>query len=578
LEQDRSTKKTFEIFAATAQVGHAGLLGKLQHSSNFQFQVAFRAASSSLPEPDVFAQLICSAVISFVLALTFTPAVRACALRLRIVDAPDGFRKLHARQVPLAGGLAVALACGFTAVIGAMAGIAWTRNISFEPEISLGIASGAMIITAVGLLDDRYQIRGRQKLLGQIAAGLLAVAGGLVIDRVAFFGVSIQLGLLAVPLTLCWLVGAMNALNLIDGVDGLATSVGIVICGTLCVISTMGQQYGDAAATATLAGALLGFLPFNWRPAKIFLGDTGSMFIGYMLGVLAIRGNLKGPATVALIAPAAIWAIPLFDVMIAILRRKLTGQSVYVTDRGHLHHVLQRYGLGHVGTVLVIAGLCLVCSLGVIFSLYLKNELAAIVTVFAVLSALVLTRSFGHTECHLLARKIFGFVRSFVRIPNAPHSGNQLCSRFHGSREFEQAWETLVGFAERFQLSSLNFNVNAPMIGEVFHAHWQDRDDGPSRMRWLSELPLVWKTHEIGRLTIQGMVPADQSPFAWSSDLMSGLRPFETIVLHLLDDDLAPAEPLSKPVATVRPVHRSLIDARGPGEIEHSRPVEALTQ
>jgi UDP-GlcNAc:undecaprenyl-phosphate GlcNAc-1-phosphate transferase len=478
------------------------------------------------------AQLVLSGAISLLLGLCLTPLVRAWALRCGIVDAPDGFRKLHARHIPLAGGLAVILACGGTAVIGMATGFAWARNIREFMPLSLGIAGGAVLIGFVGLLDDRYRLRGRQKLLGQVAAGALAIAGGLVIDHVTLCGWQIDLGPLAVPVTLCWLLGAINALNLIDGVDGLATSVGIVMCLTLCLISMVGGQFGDAAATATLAGALMGFLPFNWRPARIFLGDTGSMFIGYMLGVLAIRGNLKGPATVALVAPVAIWAIPLFDVVIAILRRKLTGQSIYATDRGHLHHVLQRFGLGPCATVLVICSLCLACGLGVIASLAMKNEAAAIITVVFVLSMLVFTRSFGHTEVQLLGRKISRLMASLFSAPNA---GGDLCSRFDGSREFEQAWNSLVGFAERFKLSSLNFNVNAPMLGEAFHAQWQSDYGRPNRPCWASEVPLVWQSHEIGRLTLCGAVPGDRSPFSWSSELMGALRSFETSVLNLIE-------------------------------------------
>lgn len=482
-------------------------------------------------------QLILAAAVSCLLAFVLTPVVRAWALRAGIVDAPDGFRKLHARHVPLAGGLAVMLACAMTLILGAIAGAAWARNIRFDPQVSVGVACGALLIGFIGLMDDRYRLRGRQKLLGQIAAGLLAISGGLVVQKIGLFGWEIELGLLAVPLTLCWLIGAINALNLIDGVDGLATSVGIVMCLTLCLVATGMEHYGEAAATATLAGALLGFLPYNWRPARIFLGDAGSMFIGYMLGVLAIRGNLKGPATVALIAPAAIWAIPMFDVVIAMLRRKLTGQSLYATDRSHLHHVLQRRGLGHAGTVLVIAGLCLICNLGVLASLYFKNEGAALVTVLGVFAMLVLTRSFGHAECHLLARKSARFLGSLLRIPQRSHQHGQLWSRFHGNREFEQAWQTLVDFAERFELSSLNFNVNAPMLGEVFHANWRNRCEGTGRLCWATEIPLVWSGHEVGRVAIHGEVPGGQSPFSWSSELMEGLRPFERIVLDLLGDE-----------------------------------------
>lgn len=469
-------------------------------------------------------------------SLLCTPLVRRLALHWGVVDAPDGFRKLHGRTVALGGGVAIALACAMTFISAAIVGAGWVKQLGNFPTVAIGVAVGAVLICFIGLLDDRFHLRGRQKLLGQVAVSLLAISSGLVIEHIGMFGWEIELGLLAVPLTLCWLLGAINSLNLIDGMDGLATSVGVILCGTICALSVLHGHPGEASVAAILAGALLGFLPYNWRPAKMFLGDAGSMFIGFLLGVLAIRATLKGPATVALIAPTAIWAIPFLDVGVAILRRKLTGQSLYATDRGHLHHVLQRSGHSQARTVMIIGGLCGVCCLGALLSVLWKNELAAIVAVGSVAATLIATRSFGYPEFCLLGQRVLGLFTSFFRLPQGVNGRHQLCSRFHGSREFREAWSTLIDFAERFGLSSLNLNINAPMLGEVYHAHWHRTGDDSERFRWETRLPLIWHSHEIGSLAVYGPVPAGMSPFTWSSELMEALRPFELEVLDLLSD------------------------------------------
>lgn len=478
--------------------------------------------------------LLAAAALSCVVALVVTPIVRRWAIALGIVDAPDGFRKLHARSIPLCGGVAVVVAVAVCASVAFAFSATWTPDIVAEGWFFAAFAAAALWICVLGVIDDRYHLRGRQKLFGQILAALIVIAGGLTIEHVNVFGIDIELGLLAVPVTLLWLLGAVNALNLIDGADGLATTVGIIISAMITVLAVANGYPGEAAMAAILAGALAGFLVYNWPPAKIFLGDAGSMFIGFCLGLLAIRASLKGPATVALVAPTAIWAIPLFDVAMAVLRRKLTGQSIYATDRGHLHHTLQRNGWGGVQTVLIVGGLCVVCGLGALASVVLKSEAAAAVTTLAVFALLVTTRSFGHAECDLFARHARRFLGSLLDRP-AEHQSDSLCSRFHGNREFNDAWQSLLAVAQRFDLAELNFNINAPMLGEVYHAHWQRRARPRHQRMWRTELPMLWNGTEIGRLALEGSVPGEASSFQWSSELLEACRAFETQVIDLLE-------------------------------------------
>jgi len=473
--------------------------------------------------------------LAFLLAVVITPVVRKLAFATGLVDAPDGHRKLHGRTVALGGGLAVLISMGLALVICGIVGSRWIDLGNADRSFLVSIAGASIFLVVVGLLDDKFEIRGRQKLLAQIAAVFcVTVFGGLRIDRIELFGMQLEMGVAAVPFTMFWLLGAINALNLIDGVDGLATTIGVVFSVALSILATMNSFAVDGVCALAMAGSLAGFLIYNLPPAKIFLGDAGSMLIGLVMGVLAIRCSLKGPATVALAAPTAIWAVLIFDVGMAILRRKLTGRSLYTTDRGHLHHVLQKHGFSGLGIVFVVGLMCVVCSAGALVSVYSKNEVIAIVTVAAVLGTLVATRYFGHSECRLLAQKVLGMTASFVRMPSKTKRASQpMKSRFHGKREWDLLWEALLEMAEKFDLSSVRMNVSAPSIGEEYHATWERKHPPHASRVWNTEVPLFAGPISVGRLCVSGKA-TDESGFGYLAEFLDALRPFEVQLHDLL--------------------------------------------
>ena len=275
-------------------------------------------------------------LIALVCSLAVTPLVRRIALRWQFVDCPDDNHKRHTRVVPLGGGIAV-----FVALLVGMGGAflirsPWQAMMTERRSELAALAIAALIIVGLGILDDRFGVRGRHKLLGQVVAVAVIVGSGLIVRNLRVFETDVTLGILAIPFTMFWLLGAINALNLIDGIDGLATTVGFILTVTVSIMAILTGKPFVGVIGFALAGSLLGFLPYNLPPAKMFLGDTGSMLIGLIVGYLAIAGSVKGPATVALAAPVAVWAIPIFDSAAAILRRRLTGRSIYTTDRGLL--------------------------------------------------------------------------------------------------------------------------------------------------------------------------------------------------------------------------------------------------
>lgn len=287
-------------------------------------------------------QYVVAFVIALLASLILTPLVRRIAIRYGFVDRPDGGRKTHENPVALGGGTAVFLAILIS--IGVTFTFAYLQG-----ELSIGVKAtdallalfgASVIIVGVGLIDDIYNLPGRYKLLGQILAASVLVLAGRQIDGFKVAGVEFALGWAAIPFTLFWLLGSINAINLIDGIDGLASSVGLVLCLTLAAVMGHMGHMQIAILMLALAGALLGFLKFNFAPATIFLGDAGSMLIGLVIGASAVFTSTKGSTIVALAVPVAVWSIPILDSAAAILRRKLTGRSLFAADRGHLHHSL----------------------------------------------------------------------------------------------------------------------------------------------------------------------------------------------------------------------------------------------
>ena len=480
--------------------------------------------------------LIISIAIAFAASLLVTPLVRRLALRLGIVDHPDTGRKLHSRSTPLGGGLAVL--AGFVTSILALSYV-WdtqTADVLWDPAVVTPLLIAMLMICVLGLIDDRFELRGRQKLVGQFFAATVLIGGGLVIQKIAIFGLTIELGLLAIPFTLLWLLGAINALNLLDGMDGLATSLGIVLSVAFGGMALITGHTADAVLTAAMVGALVGFLIYNFPPASIFLGDAGSMLIGLFLGALAIRSSLKGPATVALAAPVAVWAIPILDVSMAVLRRKLTGRSIYATDRGHLHHSFLRRGMSTVTTVVIIGILCAITAIAAVVSVYTKHEMLAVGTVAAVVATLAIGRMFGHQEFILLLKRTKHFVLSLVPFLHRENGrSHQLQTRLQGTRQWDEIWETLTTYAETLDLDAVQLNVCLPGVGEDYHARWERNGKTIESQVWYSEIPLFVDEMTVGRLKIVGHCNNGNS-CDWIGDLISGLKPFEAEMRALIED------------------------------------------
>lgn len=294
-------------------------------------------------------RVIAALAVALLISLIATPPVKRFAQRVGAIDVPQDGRRVHNVPIPRLGGLAIFIGFVISVVIFAEIGRALQ-----------GILIGSVIIVAVGVADDIVPLRAWQKFLLQIVAASSPVLHGVVIELVSNPNVLseaayLNLGYFAIPLTVIWIVGITNAVNLIDGLDGLAVGVSTISSLTMLVVALLiTADVNVALVLAALAGACLGFMPYNLNPAKIFMGDTGALLLGYLLATMSIMGLFKSYAIISFAVPFIALALPILDTLFAILRRVAKGQSPMSPDRGHLHHRLLDYGFSQKQAVFII--------------------------------------------------------------------------------------------------------------------------------------------------------------------------------------------------------------------------------
>lgn len=281
--------------------------------------------------------------VALVVAYFATPRVIDFAIKVGALDAPDA-RKVHTKPTPRMGGLAIYAAF----VLAVLASMYVSREI-------MGLLVGGTVILIVGIIDDLKPLPARVKLLGQIVAAAVLIMFDIRIEWLTNpFGDMLYVEYLSIPLTILWVVGLTNTVNLIDGLDGLAAGVSTIASVTILLVALQQNFWTVAVLTAALAGSALGFLQHNFNPAKIFMGDTGSMFLGYMLAAISILGAVKSAATIALIVPIVALGLPILDTAFAIIRRYMSGRPIFKPDKGHLHHRLLEMGLTQKQAVLLM--------------------------------------------------------------------------------------------------------------------------------------------------------------------------------------------------------------------------------
>lgn len=481
--------------------------------------------------------------------LFVTSWMRDLAERRGFVDRPDGKRKSQKAPVALGGGLAVLVSTAVALLVVAYIYSEYAVGRVNNPSSLVGLGVGSILLCFVGLYDDLYDMRGITKLLWQIVAATIVVTSGndLVIESVDIMGQRLSLFQLGIPIAIVWILAAVNSLNLIDGMDGLATTIGFIFSVTIGVMSLMTESWLEAVIAFCLAGSLLGFLRHNWPPAKIYLGDSGSMLIGLILGALALRCDLKDATVSAVSAPIAIFAIPFIDSAAALIRRKLTGRSLYATDRGHIHHRLLTQNFSNRQALSLIAALCTITCGASALGLYFGKPLG-IVGFMIVLAILVGSRIFGHSELMLLNNRLVGLGRRFI--PGEEPSSSTL--RLQGSVAWEEVWNGLVESSEKFAFIRIRLNLYLPHLHEDFYATWQRKSRSRSDQRWNVQLPLVVDGMIVGVLAVTG-VQTDTSVSPSLASFAELIEPLESQLAAMMleqEKNKANAEGQSEPAET----------------------------
>ena len=309
------------------------------------------------PNMAMWLKIVLAAALSFVISLVMTPQVKKFAETIGAMDVPKDERRVHNHPIPRMGGLAIFM--GFLASI----------LIFSEMDTKImGMLIGATIIVGMGAVDDIVNLNAWVKLSVQIVAALVVIRCGVVFDAITNPNVlsdtmTLPVGWLTIPLTLLWVVGCTNAVNLIDGLDGLAVGVSAISSVTMLIVSLFVSEPGVAVVLGALTGACLGFIPYNLNPAKIFMGDVGSQFLGFVLACVSVMGLFKLHTVITFLVPVLAMAIPLADTVFAFFRRVIHGQSPFHADKGHFHHRLLAMGLTQKQAVAVLYGVSAVMGL-----------------------------------------------------------------------------------------------------------------------------------------------------------------------------------------------------------------------
>lgn len=442
---------------------------------------------------------------SLLLALTLTPVVGRIAERLDVVDRPAA-RKIHVEPIPRLGGIAVYLAFMLP-----FWGCVLFFSSSRDPSL-IWISAGATVVFVMGLCDDVHQLRPDVKFLFQIVAALLACEGGLFFKQIALpWGSEFSLGWFSGIVTLFWVLLVVNAVNLIDGLDGLATGTSLFVSLVLLVLTENGGNTAAVVGLAALAGACMGFLRYNFNPASIFLGDCGSYFLGFILASLSILGSLKSPATVAIIIPIVALGLPLMDTILAPIRRFVLGRSMFQPDKSHIHHKLLRMGLSQRKAVLIMYGATLFLGAFALLIVHARDVKAGFLLLVLGLLVVFFIRKIGYLE-YVTVDKVVGYFHDVTDVMGfARERRTFLDQQLHIARagSVEEMWERIVSACELLKMDEARIHFNGVWWngpGDTYR--WclneicLDLDQCRGRVLVL-ELPLVNGSKSYGTLSLR---------------------------------------------------------------------------
>ena len=415
---------------------------------------------------------------AFLLCLVTTPLCREIFVRLGIVDQPDAKRKLHHRAVPRVGGIAIAFS--YAAALGLLLAFAPHGMQIFirHKALLLALLPPACIIFATGLIDDLIGLKPWAKLAGQAAGATLAVAFG---AHITLVGGAPASPWVTIPLSIFWLLACTNALNLIDGLDGLATGVGLFATLTTLLAAILQHNAGLIMATIPLACCLLAFLRYNFNPASVFLGDCGSLTIGFLLGSFALIWSQKSATLLGMAAPLMVLALPLLDVGLSIGRRYLNSRPIFGADRGHIHHRLLALGFTPRDVALILYGVCGIAAVLSLLQSVISDRYQGLIVIIFCALALFGIRRLDYKEFRA-ARKLLT-QRAFLRVLQERIYLDALAQSLEEATTLDACWKVVYATCCDLQFASVELEYEGEFYAGALHV----TDEEPS---WAMTLTL----------------------------------------------------------------------------------------
>jgi UDP-GlcNAc:undecaprenyl-phosphate GlcNAc-1-phosphate transferase len=418
-----------------------------------------------------------TAAVAFIVAMLcgtiLTPLIRRLAYRFGALDHGLSSRKIHGRPIPRLGGIAIVIAFYVPLVALLLFHSDVGTFFLAERDHAIGLFAGGLAIALLGLYDDLRGAGAARKFVVQFAVAGFLYHLGFRADLLANpFGEPLRLGWVSLPFTMLWIVGVINAMNLIDGLDGLAGGVALVAVVTTFLISLQRGHPLMMLFSSALAGSIVGFLFYNFNPASIFMGDTGSMFLGFILGATALQTSQKASTAVAVLIPAIALGVPIADTLLAIGRRAIRGRPLFQADKEHIHHRLMAMGLSHRQAVLVLYGSCLFLGAAALILTYSSSLQSALLLVVIALLGFFFLRSLGYMRFERVSgaaddRRRNRAMRAAVR---------PLGQRLRATRTADAIWPVIIEAAAVFGAVgvSLRLNGGSGEAGKVSLKHGLD--------------------------------------------------------------------------------------------------------
>lgn len=404
--------------------------------------------------------IIFLATTAFLLCLLLTPTVRYWSHRLDFVDHPNAKRKIHAVSVPRTGGVAIALA--YLGAMGLFLFSPLNATDSVNIPFAVGLIPSTLLIFIIGLVDDRIPLNAKHKFSVQIIAALLAFGGGVRVTGVAGYEAPLWLSMVV---TVAWLVACCNAFNLIDGMDGLATGIGLFAAFTTLTAALLQENTMLALVTAPLFGALLAFLRYNFNPASIFLGDCGSLTIGFLLGCFGALWSQKSATVLGMTAPVMALSLRLLDTSISVVRRFVRRQPVFSPDRNHLHHRLLDRGLSTRQAALVLYAMCALAAAFSLIQTVPGNHFNGLLLVAFCFTAWVAVQIVGYTEFDT-ARHL-ALTGTFRHIVNARLFVEGFERAIVAARTTEEHWRVIRDVSHELGCSDVRMSLGGRIYEDV---------------------------------------------------------------------------------------------------------------